>query len=110
MKRAQERSPYPSFVKDTGRSRSWWSVETTDDDSRNSELGSKFAIEYLDNEELRKGNGSLGWIVGAMPRDLGPIEIAFLSLIEIAAMSGRDRAREVAEYWRECQARDGGAS
>jgi hypothetical protein len=99
----------PSFVRDNeAGARNWWAVAATGDDDRDSEIGDNFAIEYLFNDELRSGNGSLGWIVEAMPRKLTVVEIAFLSLIEVAAMAGRDRAREVADNWRQCRAKRSG--
>ena len=50
------------------------------------------------------GAGHLQLIVEDMPRKLGPIEIAFLTLISYAAGAGAHKARRVLAYWDSCEA------
>lgn len=91
-----------SFVKDGNRKcpRIFWSVETTGDGEKDSELGARLANEYLEYE-ASKGAGSpiLPLIIRSMPRDLTLIEIAFLENIGRAATSGRHTVQHTADFW-----------
>jgi len=75
-------------------------VRSTGDRRNDEELGYRFALEYLAHEEADFGGaGKLQLIVQDMPRKLGAMEIAFLTLISYAAGAGAHEARRVATYW-----------
>jgi hypothetical protein len=83
----------------------FWHVTNTSD-SEDSNLGQRYAIEYLNFEEAEGSadGGFLQNIVGDMPRPLTMVEIAFLQLVSFAAAKGAWRARQIAKYWDECNA------
>jgi hypothetical protein len=45
----------------------------------------------------------LQWIVNDMPREVGPIETSFLTMVAIAASAGVPKAERVAAYWEQCR-------
>ena len=83
--------------------RCFWHVVSTGDYSKDDALGRDYALRYLDYEAAdRGGPGHLQLIVGDMPRNLGPIEIGFPTLVSYAAAAGRAEAHRVERYWRSC--------
>jgi hypothetical protein len=96
-----------SFVTDTKHGRFFWSVEPSGDYAPDGELGDRLALEYLAFEEATDHNLSpplLPIIVRDMPRKHTGVEIAFLTLVCLAASAGANRARQVATYWERCRA------
>lgn len=81
----------------------YWGVSESGDYLADSLRGQEYALEYLDYEEGSVGGPPLlPLIIAAMPRDLGPIEISFLTLVAAQARAGKGRARQIAKYWADC--------
>ena len=87
--------------------RCWWSVAPSGDYRADCATGTKMALEYLAyiNGEASTG-GCLGLIVQEMPRELSGIEVAFLTMLDIAAKAGQARAVRVSAFWDQREAAD----
>jgi hypothetical protein len=98
------------FVKDTPKARrNFWSVKKSDDPMQQSRIGTDYALAWLRYEVRPENNGMdtcLACIVGDMPRKLGHIEIAFLSMVGFAAKKGLSEAERINAYWNKCEAAD----
>ena len=81
----------------------FWKVKPTGDYAADCAHGNELALEYLAFAE-QDNSTHLQWIVGDMPRKLTGVEVAFLSMIGIAARSGAGGARAVDAYWKRCEA------
>lgn len=78
--------------------RCFWHVKRSGNAWLDSLTGEKYALKYL--EYLATAEiGCLPSIVADMPRQRSTMEIAFLSLIDTAARSGRFAAEQESAYW-----------
>lgn len=94
-----------------GTPRHFWRVKPTGDYGADCKIGQRLALEYLAYEEasLKKPGGGatiLALIVGDMPRETTGIEVAFMQMVAFAAVEGAGRARRIAAYWAECEAKE----
>lgn len=100
----------PDQDKHPGRAgdRSFWSVSPTGDYAKDCRTGQDYALLFLAIEEIENGSGTLlPCVVADMPRDgkkWTGIEVGFCELIGFAAAAGANRAREIAAYWKRCEA------
>ena len=82
--------------------RCFWIVQPTGDPWRDSALGGELALSFLRFEAAQDHNLHpyiLPWIVGDMPREIGQLEVAFLTTVGIAAAAGVAAAERVQAYW-----------
>ncbi|MBS0233482.1 MAG: hypothetical protein JSR99_08340 [Proteobacteria bacterium] len=81
----------------------FWKVKPTGDYGEDCSHGRDLALEYLAFAE-QDNSTHLQLIISDMPRELTGVEVAFLSMIDIAARSGAGGARAVDAYWKRCEA------
>jgi hypothetical protein len=81
-----------------------WPVPTGDYE-RDCVAGQTAALKYLADVEAEGSHGSgfeLKNVILGMPRDWDSwtgVHVGFCSMVEIAAVAGRRRAEDVADYW-----------
>ena len=77
----------------------------TGDYVRDCVAGQRAALKYLADVEAKGSDGGgfeLRNVIFGMPRDFESwtgVHVGFCSMVEIAAVAGRSRAQEVADYW-----------
>jgi len=83
--------------------RNFWKVTPTGNYERDCKTGYEFALLFLAAEEQATGGTLLPSVVADMPRgsDLTGVEIGFLMLVGFAATDGAERARVIANHWRQ---------
>jgi hypothetical protein len=88
-----------------GFPRHFWKVRSIDNGRlADCALGGEYALAYLRVEAAAEHKLLLPWIVADMPRELTQLEIAFLSLVGVAACAGRHQAEAVEAHYRACRA------
>jgi len=88
--------------------RCFWNASSGGDAWADNELGNQYALEYLRYEAALDHNVEpfiLPMIIADMPRKLGQIELAFLTVVAISTTSppGVRHAEHVVDYWRQCR-------